>query len=393
MIKIAERLQRVEEYYFSKKLEEIRQMREQGKEVLNLGIGSPDLPPEEGVVQELVDSASKNEHHAYQPYRSTIELRDSMSRFYFNTFGVKLNPDEEILPLLGSKEGVMYISMAFLNPGDIVLVPNPGYPAYAAIANLLGAQVVEYNLKEENNWYPDFEELEKIDLAKVKMMWVNYPHMPTGAPATNELFHDLVDFARKNEILLCNDNPYSQVLNSSPVSILKFDADLSHVIELNSLSKSFNMAGWRVGMVLGHKKYIDGILQAKSNVDSGMFLPIQHAAAKALQLKQEWHDERNEIYEARRAKATKILKDIGCTIRPHQVGMFVWAKVSDKVADTHELIDDLLHNAQVFITPGEVFGSNGKRFIRLSLCSDEKIYDKAIANIKIWQDRKLQLAL
>ena len=360
MIKIAERLQRVEAYYFSEKLEEIRQMREQGKEVLNLGIGSPDLPPEESVVKELVNSASKNEHHAYQPYRSTIELRDSMSRFYFNTFGVKLNPDEEILPLLGSKEGVMYISMAFLNPGDIVLVPNPGYPAYAAIAKLLGATVVEYNLIEENHWYPDFEELENLDLSKVKMMWVNYPHMPTGTPATNELFHDLVDFAKKHEILLCNDNPYSQVLNNNPVSILKYDNDLSHVIELNSLSKSFNMAGWRVGMVLGHKKYIDGILQAKSNVDSGMFLPIQHAAAKALELKQAWHDERNDIYESRRAKATKILENIGCSISDHQVGMFVWARVSDSVADARELIDDLLHNAHVFITPGEVFGSNGK---------------------------------
>ncbi len=392
MIKIAERLQQVEEYYFSRKLEEIRVMREQGKEVLNLGIGSPDLPPEEGVVKELIDSASKSEHHAYQPYRSTIELRDSMSRFYFNTFGVRLNAAEEILPLLGSKEGVMYISMAFLNPGDIVLVPNPGYPAYAAIAKLIGARVVEYNLKEENEWLPAFDELEKEDLKKVKMMWVNYPHMPTGTPATNELFNNLVNFAKKNEILLCNDNPYSQILNDAPVSILKFDSDLSHVIELNSLSKSFNMAGWRVGMVLGHKKYIDGILQAKSNVDSGMFLPIQHAAAKALELKQAWHDARNGIYESRRTKATKILAEIGCTISPRQVGMFIWAKVSDKVTDTHELIDDLLHNAQVFITPGEVFGSNGKRFIRLSLCSDEKIYDKAMVNIKEWQHRKLQLA-
>jgi LL-diaminopimelate aminotransferase len=392
MIKIADRLQRVEEYYFSKKLEEIRLLREQGREVLNLGIGSPDLPPEEGVVQELVASASKNEHHAYQPYRSTIELRDSMSRFYFNTFGVKLSPTKEILPLLGSKEGVMYISMAFLNPGDIVLVPNPGYPAYAAIANLLGAQVVEYNLREENNWYPDFEELDKLDLSKVKMMWVNYPHMPTGTPATNELFHDLVGFAKGNEILLCNDNPYSQVLNDHPVSILKFDNDLSHVIELNSLSKSFNMAGWRVGMVLGHKKYIDGILQAKSNVDSGMFLPIQHAAAKALQLRQEWHDERNDIYEQRRIKASKILTEIGCTISGDQVGMFIWAKVADEIENTRELIDDLLHNAQVFITPGEVFGTNGNRFVRLSLCSDEKVYDRAMANIKVWQERKLQLA-
>ena len=391
MIKIAERLQQVEEYYFSKKLEEIRGMEEDGIEVLNLGIGSPDLPPEEGVVDELISSARKNDNHKYQAYRSSAELRESMSRFYYNTFSIKLNPKEEILPLLGSKEGVMYISMAFLNPGDIVLVPNPGYPAYSAIAQLLGAKVVEYNLTEANNWLPDFDELRDIDLTKVKMMWVNYPHMPTGTPASDELFHELVCFAKDNEILLCNDNPYSQVLNNKPVSILKDDPDLSHTIELNSLSKSFNMAGWRVGMVLGHKNYIDAILQAKSNVDSGMFLPIQHAAAKALQLSQEWHNERNEIYQSRRIKANEILKGIGCEISPQQVGMFVWAKVPKTIRDTHELIDDLLQNAHVFITPGEVFGSNGQRYIRLSLCSDEKVFVKAIDRIKAWQERKLQL--
>jgi len=391
MIKIAERLQQVEEYYFSKKLEEIRQMQDAGKEVLNLGIGSPDLPPDGGVVDELISSARNNNHHKYQAYRSSAELRESMSRFYYNTFSIRLNPKEEILPLLGSKEGVLYISMAFLNPGDIVLVPNPGYPAYGAIAQLLGARVIEYNLTEENNWHPDFDELGDIDLLKVKMMWVNYPHMPTGTPASDELFHELVSFAKTNEILLCNDNPYSQVLNDKPVSILKDNPDLSHTIELNSLSKSFNMAGWRVGMVLGHKNYIDAILQAKSNVDSGMFLPIQHAAAKALQLSQEWHDERNEIYKTRRVKANEILEGIGCEISPHQVGMFVWAKVPKDIIDTHELIDDLLHNAYVFITPGEVFGSNGQRYIRLSLCSDEKIFVKAIDRIKAWQERKLQL--
>lgn len=391
MIKSADRLQKVEEYYFSKKLEEIRQMQEEGKEVLNLGIGSPDLPPDGGVVDELVSSARNNDHHKYQAYRSSKELRESMSRFYYNTFSIKLNPNEEILPLLGSKEGVMYISMAFLNPGDIVLVPNPGYPAYSAIAQLLGATVVEYNLIEENNWHPDFEELENIDLTKVKMMWVNYPHMPTGTPASDELFHELVSIAKQNEILICNDNPYSQVLNNKPVSILKDDPDLSHTIELNSLSKSFNMAGWRVGMVLGHKNYIDAILQAKSNVDSGMFLPIQHAAAKALQLSQEWHNERNEIYKSRRRKASEILESIGCEINPQQVGMFIWAKLPKSIVDSHELIDDLLHNAHVFITPGEVFGSNGKRYIRLSLCSDEKVFVKAIERIKAWQERKLQL--
>ena len=392
MIKIADRLQKVEEYYFSKKLEEIRQMREKGQEVLNLGIGSPDLPPEKGVVDELVRSASNNDHHAYQSYRSSLELRESMSRFYYNTFSVQLNPAAEILPLLGSKEGIMYISMAFLNPGDVVLVPNPGYPAYASIANLLGAQPVSYDLLEENNWYPDFEKLAELDLEKVKMMWVNYPHMPTGAPANEELFHDLVQFAKENEILLVNDNPYSQVLNEHPISILKYDPDLSHVIELNSLSKSFNMAGWRVGMVLGHKKYIDGVLQAKSNVDSGMFLPIQHAAAKALDLGQGWHDERNEIYEKRRVVANKVLEKIGCEISEDQVGMFVWARVPENVKDTHVLIDDLLHNAHVFITPGEIFGSNGNRFIRLSLCSDKETFETALKRINEWQEAKIPLA-
>ena len=391
MIQIADRLQKVEEYYFSRKLEEIRKLREEGKEVLNLGIGSPDLPPEKGVVEELVKSASEEGHHAYQSYRSSLELRESMSRFYYNTFSVQLNPNEEILPLLGSKEGVMYISMAFLNPGDLVLVPNPGYPAYAAIASLLGSQPVYYDLLEENKWYPDFEQLGKLDLDKVKLMWVNYPHMPTGAPASEELFHDLVQFARDNEILLVNDNPYSQVLNDHPTSILRNDPDLSHVIELNSLSKSFNMAGWRVGMVLGHKKYIDGILQAKSNVDSGMFLPIQHAAARALDLGQGWHDERNEIYEKRRVVASRILEMIGCTITEGQVGMFVWARVPDEIEDTHELIDDLLQNAHVFITPGEIFGSNGRRFIRLSLCSDEETFETALQRIIEWQEAKLQL--
>jgi len=391
MIKIADRLQQVEEYYFSKKLAEIQLLKEKGVEVLNLGIGSPDLPPEQGVVKELVDSANMADNHAYQSYRSSLQLRESMSRFYFNTFSVQLNPAQEILPLLGSKEGIMYISMAFLNPGDKVLIPNPGYPAYSAIAKLLGAVPIEYDLKEENNWQPDFEELSRLDLDEIKLMWVNYPHMPTGTPAGEELFHDLVQFAKEHEILLVNDNPYSQVLNNHPLSILKYDTDLSHVVELNSLSKSFNMAGWRVGMVLGHKKYIDSILQAKSNVDSGMFLPIQHAAVKALELDQNWHDERNEIYQHRRKVANRVLEMIGCSIAKNQVGMFIWAKVPPGILDTHELIDDLLHNAHVFITPGEVFGSNGLRYIRLSLCSDKETFEKALERITEWQEKKLQL--
>lgn len=391
MIEIADRLQAVEEYYFSKKLEEIRQMTKRGIKVINLGIGSPDLPPEADVVQELVDSAKRTNNHVYQSYRSTPKLRASMSKYYFDTFSVELNPEHQILPLLGSKEGVMYISMAFLNPGDSVLVPNPGYPAYRSIAKLLGVNVIEYNLTEENGWRPDFEELANYDLEKVKLMWVNYPHMPTGTPATADLFKYLIEFAKRNNILLCNDNPYSQILNNSPRSILKFDPALTHALELNSLSKSFNMAGWRIGMVLGHKSYINAILQAKSNVDSGMFLPIQHAAVKALQLKQEWHDQRNNIYQARREKANQILEMIDCHVSEGQVGMFVWAKVPDYIIETNEFIDDLLYNAGVFITPGEVFGSNGKRYIRISLCSTEKIFDDALNKIKLWKEKKLEL--
>jgi len=391
MIEVANRLHTVEEYYFSKKLEEIRQMSKNGIKVLNLGIGSPDLPPEAEVIEELVTSARNINNHAYQSYRCSAELRESIARFYFETFSVKLDSEKEILPLLGSKEGVMYISMAFLNPGDTILVPNPGYPAYKAIAKLLGVNVIEYNLTEENSWQPDFDELENYALDDVKLMWINYPHMPTGTPATVNLFKQFIHFAIRHNILLCNDNPYSQVLNNVPLSILQFDTALTHVLELNSLSKSFNMAGWRVGMVLGHKRYIDAILKAKSNVDSGMFLPIQHAAIKALQLKQEWHDERNNIYETRRDKAIKILELIDCQVSKGQVGMFIWAKVPDYIEKTYEFIDELLYNAGVFITPGEVFGSNGEKFIRISLCSAENIFDQALNNLRLWKEKKLQL--
>jgi aspartate/methionine/tyrosine aminotransferase len=392
MIKKADRLNQVGEYYFSTKLAEIARLRAEGKDILNLGIGSPDLAPADAVVEELVNSAANKENHAYQPYRSTLELRQAISHYYNKVFNVELDPEHEVLPLLGSKEGVMYISLAFLNPGDEVLVPDPGYPAYGSIAQLLGASVSTYDLNEGNGWLPDFRQLAARDLSKVKLMWVNYPHMPTGTPATDKLFDDLAAFAKSNNILICNDNPYSLVLNDRPKSILNYDPDRTHAIELNSLSKSFNMAGWRVGMVMGHQQYINAIIQAKSNVDSGMFLPVQHAAIQALELPLSWHDNRNEIYAGRREIVVKILNTIGCAIENNQVGMFLWARVPDQITNTRQLVDNLLQNAHIFITPGEIFGKNGSRYVRMSLTSPIEIYEEALKRVVKWQESQTLLA-
>lgn len=391
MIEIADRLRSVKEYYFSSKLQEIAHMRSEGKNILNLGVGSPDLPPSDSTIEILKHEAGKPDQHAYQSYRSSAELRESISDFYKSLYKVQLNSESEVLPLLGSKEGVMYISMAFLNPGDEVLVPNPGYPAYGAIAKLLGVNVRTYDLLEENNWEPDFETLESLNLNKVKLMWVNYPNMPTGAPASVQLFERLVDFAACRNILLVNDNPYSQVLNDFPISILSADKTKEHVLELNSMSKGFNMSGWRVGMVLGHSTYINAVLQAKSNVDSGMFLPVQKAAAHALQLPEEWHIERNSVYKERRKFGLELLEELECTIASDQVGMFLWAKVPAFVEKTHMFVDELLHEAHVFLTPGDVFGSNGERYVRLSLCSPIEDYEEAIKRIEKWKQRERQL--
>lgn len=392
MIQIADRLRSVKEYYFSSKLQEIARLRAEGKDILNLGVGSPDLPPSDSTIETLKREADKSHQHAYQSYRSSIELRDSMAAFYKSLYSFELNAESEILPLLGSKEGVMYISMAFLNPGDEVLVPNPGYPAYSAIAGLLGVNVRTYDLLEETNWQPDLVALERANLSKVKLMWTNYPNMPTGAPATKKLFAHLVDFASKNNILIVNDNPYSQVLNENPISILDSDKSKEHVLELNSMSKGFNMSGWRVGMVLGHSSYINAVLQAKSNVDSGMFLPVQKAAAHALQLPDSWHVERNSVYKERRKFALELLNELGCFVSSQQVGMFLWAKVPDFIEETHEFVDELLHEAQVFLTPGDVFGSNGSRYVRLSLCSPIDDYKEAIKRITRWKQKQRQLA-
>ena len=385
MIGKADRLNQVGEYYFSTKLAEIAAMRQSGIDILNLGIGSPDLAPADEVVDKLIHSASDAANHAYQPYRSTKELREAMSRYYAHHYHVNLDPDKEILPLLGSKEGVMYISLAFLNPGDVVLVPNPGYPAYAAIARMLDVRVVAFDLDPLNSWQPKLETIAEEDLKAAKLMWVTYPNMPTGAPASIDLFDQLELFGEKHRILICNDNPYSLVLNEHPLSILSNDRSNDYVIELNSLSKSFNMAGWRVGMVVGKSAYIDAIIQAKSNVDSGMFLPVQHAAIEALDLPDSWHDERNEIYRARRGTVIQILETIGCQVAAGQVGMFIWAKIPENVGSARELVDSLLHEAHVFITPGEVFGSNGERYVRISLTSPLEKYEEALKRVKKWK--------
>ncbi len=391
MIEIANRFKTVKEYYFSVKLQEIAKMREAGKDVLNLGIGSPDLSPHKSTVNALVSAAEQSSTHSYQPYRSGKDLREAISEFYQSTYNVTLDSEKEVLPLLGSKEGIMYISLAFLNSGDEVLVPNPGYPAYGAITKLVGAVVRSFDLVEENSWMPDFAALEEQDLSKVKLMWVNYPNMPTGANSSKKLFKELINFAKRHNILIINDNPYSLVLNDSPQSILEEDENKEHVLELNSLSKSFNMAGWRVGMVAGHQQYINAIVQAKSNVDSGMFLPVQKAAAKALQLPHAWHNERNEVYKNRRAIALELLAHLECKISQGQVGMFLWAKIPAHISSVRLFIDDILQNALVFLTPGEIFGSNGDRFVRLSLCSTTQDFEVAIQRILKWKAKELSL--
>ncbi len=366
----ANRLNEVKEYYFSKKLKEIRKMGNNGRTVINLGIGSPDLSPDEKTIYKLLEESLKKENHAYQSYSGIVELRESFANFYTKYFNVNLK-ENEILPLMGSKEGIMHISMAFLNPNDKVLVPNPGYPTYSAVSKLLGAELINYNLKEQNNWYPDFEEIEKEDLSQVKIMWVNYPNMPTGAKATKDIFQKLVDFGLKHNILIINDNPYSFILNNEQISILEADRANEIALELNSLSKSHNMAGWRVGMLAGNTEYINTVLQAKSNMDSGMFKPIQLAAITALNANKSWFTSLNNIYSERRKIVFEIYDILKFDYNKDQVGMFVWAKIFPKFKNAEQFSDMLLKDG-VFITPGSIFGSNGERYVRISLCSNVK---------------------
>ncbi len=381
-IQPANRISKVKEYYFSKKLREIDEMRQQGIDVINLGIGNPDRSPSDSVLEELNIAASEKNNHGYQSYIGIPELRKGFSEWYQKYFQVSLNPDNEILPLMGSKEGIMHISMAFLNKGDQVLVPNPGYPTYASVSNLVEADIVTYDLKEDLNWQPDFNELEKLDLSKVKLMWVNYPNMPTGANATIELFEKLVAFGKKHQILICNDNPYSFILNDEPLSIFRIDGAKDIAIELNSLSKSHNMAGWRVGMVASNPEFINYILRVKSNMDSGMFKPLQLAAVKALDHGKEWYKEINKEYLERRKLVWEIMDILECEYDKNQSGMFIWARIPKNIESAIQYSDDILNKAHVFITPGTIFGKQGDRYIRISLCSKQEVLKESINRIK-----------
>lgn len=381
IIPTAKRLGTVQEYYFSKKLREIQGMKEQGHDILNLGIGNPDLPPSDATIQRLQASASNTSHHGYQSYKGIPELRTTMAEWYQKTYHVSLDPQSELLPLMGSKEGIFHISMAFLNPGDVVLVPDPGYPTYTSVANLVQADVRSYPVRAELPMGIDFEALEELPLYDVKVMWVNFPHMPTGKNASKACFQRLIELARTYEFLIVNDNPYSMVLNDEPQSILSVPGAKEVALELNSLSKSHNMAGWRVGWLSGDQAYIDTVLKVKSNLDSGMFLPVQHAAIEALNNSDEWHASRNSTYAARKALVHQMFDLLGCTYEEEQVGMFVWAKLPE-TANDEALVDALLQKAHVFITPGFIFGAGGRGYLRASLCSSKQTLEEAIRRIQ-----------
>lgn len=377
MIATADRLQSVQEYYFSRKLREVRQLISEGKPVINMGIGSPDLAPDITVIEAMQKAMFDDKAHEYQSYQGLPELRKGITDFYKKHFNVDLDFNTEILPLMGSKEGIMHISLAFLNEGDEVLIPNPGYPTYASVTELVQAKAVYYDLSAATNWQPDFEALEKLDLSKIKLMWVSYPHMPTGANGTLELFEKLIAFGKKHHILIVNDNPYSFVLNNNPLSILQVEGSKGIALELNSLSKTYNMAGWRVGMVLGNPTLIEAILKVKSNMDSGMFYGIQKGAIEALKLGNDWFEKQNGIYAKRRNLIFKLAEKLNCVFDKNSVGLFVWAKLPAGIS-AEKFIDDVLLQKHIFITPGTIFGSNGEGYIRFSLCVTEEKIQQAI---------------
>ena len=378
----ADRLAGVSEYYFSKKLKEVAQMNAEGKDVISLGIGSPDMPPSEETVQTLCNEAQNPDGHGYQPYVGIPELRKSFAAWYQKWYNVELNPATEIQPLIGSKEGILHVTLAFVNPGEQVLVPNPGYPTYTSLSKILGAEIVNYNLKENAGWMPDFDELEKTDMSRVKLMWTNYPNMPTGANATMEMYERLVDFARRKNIIIVNDNPYSFILNNHPLSILSVPGAKECCIVFNSMSKSHNMPGWRIGMLASNAQFVQWILKVKSNIDSGMFRAMQLAAAKALEADAEWYESNNRNYRNRRHLAGEIMKTLGCSYDESQVGMFLWGKIPDTYTHVEELTERILHEARVFITPGFIFGSNGARYIRISLCCKDAKLAEALERIR-----------
>ncbi len=382
MIQTAKRLETVQEYYFSKKLREVRGLMAEGKPIINMGIGSPDLAPDETVIKSIQDAVLDKGAHQYQSYQGLPALRDAVASFYKNRFNVTVDPASEILPLMGSKEGIMHISLAFLNPGDAVLIPNPGYPTYTSVTNLVGAVPKYYDLTEDNDWFPNLTILEKQDLSKVRIMWVSYPHMPTGATATKEQFSKLIAFAKRNDILLVNDNPYSFVLNTTPISILSLTGAKEVCLELNSLSKTFNMAGWRVGFVLGSQEHINAVLKVKSNMDSGMFYGIQKGAITALESTDNWFSELNKVYTKRRDLIFKLADTLECTYDSKAVGLFVWAKLPEGIVSAENFIDAILYEKDLFITPGTIFGSNGEGYIRFSLCVTEEKIKEAISRFE-----------
>ncbi len=381
-IQPARRVSNVQEYYFSKKLKEVAEMNAAGKQVINLGIGSPDLPPSEATIDTLCEHAKRADEHGYQPYVGIPELRQAFAEWYERWYHVALDPKTEIQPLIGSKEGILHISLAFLNPGDKVLVPNPGYPTYTSVSKLVEAEIVPYELKEELNWQPDFEELEKMDLTGVKLMWTNYPNMPTGANASETLYQKLVDFGRKHHIIICNDNPYSFILNEHPLSILSIPGAKEVCIELNSMSKAHNMPGWRMAMLASNPRFVQWVLKVKSNIDSGQFKPMQFAAATALAANKDWYDKMNAVYRSRRDLAGQIMEALGCTYDKNQVGMFLWGRIPETAKSCEAIADKVLYEANVFITPGFIFGSKGDRFIRISLCCKNETLKEALNRIK-----------
>ena len=384
MIQPADRLQNVQEYYFSRKLKEVAQLNAEGKDIISLAIGSPDMPPSKQTIDKLCQVAQDPTAHGYQPTMGTPELRQAMATFYKRWYNVDVDAKTEVLPLIGSKEGILHVTLAFVNPGDQVLVPNPGYPTYTSLSKILGAEIVNYDLREEDGWQPDFDALEKMDLSRVKLMWTNYPNMPTGGVARMQTYERLVAFAKKHGIVVVNDNPYSFILNDKPLSLMQVPGAKDCCIEFNSMSKSHNMPGWRVGLCISNATFISWILKIKSNIDSGTFRGIQLAAAEALANNSaEWHQEANiNTYRRRRVIAERIMTTLGCTFDPNQAGMFLWGRIPDSYADVEELTEKVLHEARVFITPGFIFGSNGSRYIRISLCAKEDKIEEALKRIE-----------
>lgn len=378
----AKRVDEIQEYYFSRKLKEVAKLNSEGADIISLGVGGPDRPPHETVIETLVEAARRNDTHSYQPYVGLPELRKAMADWYKRWYNVELNPATEIQPLIGSKEGILHISLAFLNPGDGVLVPNPGYPTYTSVSRLAQATLYPYDLKEENGWMPDFDALEQLPLDKIKLMWINYPHMPTGTPASMELFEKVVAFGKKHNIVIVNDNPYSFILNDQPLSLLQVEGAKDIAIEMNSMSKSHNMAGWRMGMVASNPTFINWILKVKSNIDSGQFKPMMLAAIKGYEANAQWYSEVNDVYARRRKVAEKIMDALGCTFDPKQKGLFLWGKIPEKYRSSEEIADKVLYEGRVFLTPGFIFGSNGDRYIRISLCATEDKMNTALERVK-----------